>query len=187
MEVNPKFVLQQIQNAKEGKQSAYNFLLNTFWNEVYGFQIKRIQNEYEAEDITIETFARAFDKINTFDSKYSFLTWLITISKNIQIDKFRSKKNEHRSLGEIEKEKIKKIPDDSPSPEDQLIREQNLTQLLQYIKLLKPDYQKVIHLRYFKEMSYNEIADYLKEPLGTVKVRLLRARQLLAEIISETE
>ena len=68
-----------------------------------------------------------------------------------------------------------------------MIREQNLTQLLQYIKLLKPDYQKVIHLRYFKEMSYNEIADYLKEPLGTVKVRLLRARQLLAEIISETE
>ncbi len=187
MEVNPEFILHQIKNAKEGKQSAYNYLLNTFWNEVYGFQMKRIQNEYEAEDITIETFARAFDKINTFDTKYSFSTWLITISKNIQIDKFRSKKNEHHSLADIEKEKIKKIPDDSPSPEDRLIREQNLAQLLQYIKLLKPDYQKVIHLRYFKEMSYNEIANDLNESLSTVKVRLLRARQLLAEIISNTD
>ena len=58
---------------------------------VYGFQIKRVKDEYEAEDITIETFAKAFDKIETFDENYEFGTWLIAISKNIQIDKTRKK------------------------------------------------------------------------------------------------
>ena len=68
-------------------------------------------------------------------------------------------------------------------PEDQLIIDQNLAELLHYIKLLKPDYQDIINLRYFREMSYKEMADYLNEPLSNIKVKLLRAKKLLAEII----
>ena len=80
---------------------------------------------------------------------------------------------------------MKKIADLSPTPEDKLITEQNLAELLRFIKQLKPHYQEVINLRYFHEMSYNEIADSLDEPLSNVKVRLLRAKKLLAEIITE--
>ena len=89
MELNKDKLLQVIQDAKLGKQSAFNDLVDTFWNRVYGFQMKRVKNEHDAEDITIEAFSKAFDKINTFDEKYTFGTWLITISKNIQIDKSR--------------------------------------------------------------------------------------------------
>ena len=92
MEIKKEELLKQIQEAKKGKQSAFKFLLDRFWNEVYGFQIKRVKDEYEAEDITIETFSKAFDKISSFDENYTFGTWLIAISKNIQIDKFRKKK-----------------------------------------------------------------------------------------------
>ncbi len=186
MEITAAVILKHIQEAKKGKQSAFNFLLDQYWNSVYGFQLKRVQSEYEAEDITIETFSKAFDKIGTFDEKYNFNTWLITISKNIQIDKSRKKKASIQTQTmDANGEHVKKIPDQNPSPEDKLITEQNLAELLQFIKLLKPHYQEIINLRYFQEMSYNEISDTLEEPLSNVKVRLLRAKKLLSEIITQ--
>ena len=80
-------------------------------------------------------------------------------------------------------EAIKKVLDDAPSPEDSLITEQNLASLLEYIKRLKPHYQEVINLRYFHELPYADIAEKLGEPVNNVKVKLLRAKRLLAEII----
>ena len=188
MEVTSEEITKQIQRAKKGKQSAFKFLMDHYWNEVYGFQLKRVRNEYEAEDISIEAFAKAFDKIDSFDEKYTFSTWLITISKNIQIDKTRKKNaSVHLNTTDTSREHMQRIPDHSPTPEDKLITEQNLAQLLRYIKRLKPDYQEVINLRFFQEMSYNEISETLEEPLNNVKVRLLRARKLLAEIIVEKQ
>ena len=186
MEITKKDIILQIQKAKEGSQIAFNFLLDHYWNDVYRFQLKRVQNEYEAEDITIESFSKAFDKIHTFKDQYEFGTWLITISKNIQIDKSRKKNASiHSQSSTTSDEQVKRIPDDSPSPEDKLITKQNLAELLNFIKQLKPHYQDVINLRYFQEMSYLEISKKLNEPLNNVKVRLLRARKLLAEIIKE--
>lgn len=186
MEISKDHIYEQIVKAKKGKQKAFSFLLDTYWNEVYGFQLKRVKNEYDAEDITIETFSKAFDRIETFDENYTFSTWLIAISKNIQIDKTRKKNAAiYASKSETSEEHLKKIADVSPTPEDELIREQNLAELLRFIKQLKPHYQDVINLRYFQEMSYNEISERLEEPLNNVKVRLLRARKLLSEIITQ--
>ena len=186
MEIKKNDIALQISKAKEGSQIAFNFLLDHFWNDVYRFQLKRIQNEYEAEDITIESFSKAFDKIHSYNDSYEFVTWLITISKNIQIDRSR-KKNASINIqsSNTSEEQVKKIPDDSPTPEDTLIIKQNLAELLSFIKKLKPHYQDVINLRYFQEMSYLEISNQLEEPLNNVKVRLLRARKLLAEIIKQ--
>ena len=186
MEIKKNDIALQISKAKEGSQIAFNFLLDHFWNDVYRFQLKRIQNEYEAEDITIESFSKAFDKIHSYDDSYEFITWLITISKNIQIDRSRKKNASiHIQSSNTSEEQVKKIPDDSPTPEDTLIIKQNLAELLSFIKQLKPHYQDVINLRYFQEMSYLEISNQLEEPLNNVKVRLLRARKLLAEIIKQ--
>ena len=135
MEITSEEITHQIQKAKKGKQGAFKFLLDHYWNEVYGFQLKRVKNEHEAEDITIEAFAKAFDKIETFDEKYTFSTWLITISKNIQIDKTRKKNASiYSNTTDASKEQVQKIADHSPTPEDKLITEQNLAELLQYIK-----------------------------------------------------
>ncbi len=186
MEIKKNDIALQISKAKEGSQIAFNFLLDHFWNDVYRFQLKRIQNEYEAEDITIESFSKAFDKIHSYDNGYEFVTWLITISKNIQIDRSRKKNASiHIQSSNTSEEQVKRIPDDSPTPEDTLIIKQNLAELLGFIKQLKPHYQDVINLRYFQEMSYLEISSQLEEPLNNVKVRLLRARKLLAEIIKQ--
>lgn len=187
MEINPDTILSEIEKAKEGKQSAYNFLLNTFWNEVYKFQLQRTKDEYEAEEITIQTFSKAFDKIHTYKEQYKFNTWLITISKNIHIDLLRKKESSIRSQITRKEEGVYKIPDENPTPEDALIKEQNLAQLLRYIKMLKPHYQEMINLRYFQEMSYKEMEETLDEPMNNVKVKLLRARRLLADIIQKAE
>lgn len=184
MELNNEQLLEHIEKAKQGHQVSFRVLLNYYWTDVYLFQLKRVQNENEAEDITIRTFSRAFDKIDTFDSAYEFKTWLITISKNIHIDLLRkSKASLPLNTGKLEDKKALLVIDDAPSPEDTLITEQNLAQLLLHIKQLKPKYQKVIQLRYFQEMSYKEMADELEEPMNNIKVKLLRAKKLLAEII----
>lgn len=175
---------EHINKAKQGTQYSFNYLLDTFWNDVYNFQLKRTGNEYEAEDITIQSFSKAFDKISTFKEEYNFKTWLIQISKNIHIDLLRKKNASIRSKTTTEAdEEVYRIADDTPTPEDKLITEQNLAQLLRYIKKLKPHYQEVINLRYFQELSYKEISEVLEEPMNNVKVKLLRARKLLAEII----
>lgn len=188
MKNESQLLAEHIQSAKEGKQTAFNFLLDAFWNDVYNFQLKRTQNEYEAEDITIQSFSRAFDKIESFKEQYSFKTWLIQISKNIHIDLLRKKDASIKyQSGKDVDESVYKIIDDNPTPEDKLITEQNLAQLLRFIKQLKPHYQEVINLRYFQEQSYKEISEALNEPMNNVKVKLLRAKKLLAEIINETK
>ncbi len=178
-------ITEHIKKAKDGNQIAFSILLNTFWNDVYGFQLTRTKNENDAEDITIRTFSKAFDKINSYDEAYEFKTWLITISKNLHVDLIRKRKRSLLDDMDSDGDEVKKVLDETPSAEDQLIIEQNLANLLQHIKKLKPHYQKVINLRYFNELSYAEIAKQLNEPVNNIKVKLLRAKKLLAEIIEK--
>ena len=179
-------IKKQIEKAKQGDQVAFTFLLNHYWNEVYGFMLKRTENETNAEDITIETFSKAFDKIATYNSDFQFNTWLIAIAKNVHIDLLRNKKSSlFVEITDEEDQQAYNIADTTPSAEDELIIEQNLAQLLLCIKELKPAYQEVIQMRYFQEMSYQEIADQLEEPLNNIKIKLLRGKKLLAAIISK--
>ena len=173
-----------IEKATNGDQVAFTSLLDMYWNEVYGFMLKRTENETDAEDITIETFSKAFDKIASYNSEFQFNTWLIAIAKNVHIDMLRKKKSTlFVDMNDEEDHQAYNVADTTPSAEDKLITEQNLSRLLAYIKELKPHYQEVIQLRYFQELSYQEIAEHLDEPLNNVKIKLLRAKKLLAEII----
>ncbi|MGB2088271.1 MAG: RNA polymerase sigma factor [Psychroflexus salarius] len=169
---------QLIEAAKKGEQSAFKKLMDKYWDSVYAFQLKRTKNTYQAEEVCIQSFARAFDKLDTYQEQFNFKTWLITISKNIQIDINRKKSIE---TSDLDQKNANQIADIEPTAEDRLITEQNLTKLLEHIKSLKPHYQEVIHLRYFKELSYKAIAEELNQPINNVKVKLLRAKKLLAE------
>ena len=183
--MNKAFLNQKITAALSGNQAAYNYLLNSHWNLVYNFQLARTQDEFKAEEITIQTFSKAFNQLHTYDAHYQFGTWLITISKNLQIDLFRKEQSRQRHLESDNK--LNKVIDENPTPEDALITEQNLNELQTLIKKLKPHYQEMINLRYFQEMSYKEMAQKLDEPLGNVKVKLLRARRLLSDSIKKNQ
>lgn len=185
MIIAPENIDQTIQDAKSGQQLAFSNLLDTFWNDVYSFQVLRTKNELEAEEITIETFSKAFDKISSYKEVFVFKTWLITISKNIHIDRIRKQQRRLDSSGLYSTYKTNEteVLDSAPSAEDMLIQQQNLADLLTEIKKLKPRYQQVINLRYFNEMSYSEMASELNEPVNNIKVKVLRARKLLSEFI----
>jgi len=172
----------QIILAKENNQNAFSFLLNRYWDDVYNFQLKRTNNESNAEDITIESFAKAFEKIKTYNDKFIFKTWVITISKNLHIDQLRKNKIK---LNFNESDEFNIIIESSPSAEDNLINEQKLKSLKSKINKLKPSYKKVIELKYFDELSYKEMSTKLNQPINNIKVRVLRAKKVLAEIIQE--
>ena len=175
-----------ISEAKKGNQAAYTELLNHYWGDINRFLSSKGQTEAEVEDLTVKTFTKAFEKLDLYDVNLPFKNWLLTISNNLYIDFYRSQKNVMEEL-DIEKEKVLKIIDDSSSPEDHLIQEQQLAELLQHLKLLKPHYREVINLRYFQEYSLKEIADEIGEPLNNVKVKLMRARNLLSEMIHKEQ
>ena len=175
---------ENIAAAKTGKQRAFSWLLDEFWTDVYNFQLKRVNDEVEAEDISIQTFAKAFDKLHTYDEQYSFRTWLIAISKNIHIDNLR-KQNESLLHLDREEKQSKTLIDETPIIEDSLIMEQQFDYLSKSIKQLKEPYRTAIQLRYLHEKSYKEIAEEMQSPMSSVKITLLRAKKMLAEILKK--
>ena len=180
---NVQFAIERAQNQE---QKAFNEIFNSYWEYLYSFQLKRTENEELAEEISIRTFAKAFDRIETFDSRYDFKTWLSTISKNIQIDLIR-KKNKKSSLKTVsisEDYDLSQI-NTQPSPEEILINNQSIETLRNIIKTLREDYQKILRLRFFEDLSYKEISQKLDQPINTVKVKLLRAKNLLTEKIQK--
>jgi len=167
-----------IQRAKQGDQEAFRYLLNKYWTDVYRFQKSLINNENEAEDITIETFARAFDKIGSFNEKYAFKNWLLTISKNIYLDKNKRKKRIDQSASLDDYPNLLNLADHSH--EDDEILESKLSDLKKALAALKPAYRQVLELYYFQNLSYKEISEKTNVSLSNVKIRLMRAKKLLA-------
>ena len=183
-----KDVLDAIHLAKTNNKKAFGYLFETFWDYLYQYLLKKTGNEDQAEDIAVRTFAKAFDRIETFNPKYTFETWLITISNNIQIDQHRKEKTKNKiDASAYDERVVTQVQDLSPSPEDRLIITQNLSDLLLKIKTLKTGYKTIIRLRYFEELSYKEISDRLELPINTVKVTLLRAKKVLAQKITNHE
>ena len=170
--------------AKQEDQHAFRQLLDLHWNELYGFMIKRTENENDAEDLCLQAFSKAFDKIETYNDEFNFSTWLTSIAKNLHVDLIRKEKTRLHQSTDVDEVGLDVI-DKTLGPEDQLIRSQNLDKLLQQVRSLKPIYRDVIQLRFFQELSHKEMATQLGLSLSNVKVRLLRAKKLLAEIIND--
>ena len=175
-----------IKKAQDHDQKAFNDLFIFHWAYLYNFQLKKTGNKELAEEISIITFARAFDRISTFDDQFEFKTWLLSISKNIHNDLLR-KQNKKITLKNLSNTNDLQefSTDDNPSPEDILITEENLESLLNKIKSLKDDYRKILQLRFFENLSYREISQKTDQPINTVKVKLLRAKNLLSQKIKE--
>ena len=173
-----------IKNAQKQDQKAFNELFDHHWGYLYNFQLKKTGNKDLAEEISIITFARAFDRISTFNNQFEFKTWLLTISKNIYNDILRKEKNSInlKNLSSISDIKVF-TNEDHATPEEILITNENLESLLNKIKSLKIDYRKILQLRFFDGLSYKEISKQMNQPINTIKVKLLRAKNLLNQKI----
>jgi RNA polymerase sigma-70 factor (ECF subfamily) len=173
-----------IQIALNGDAKAYERLMKKYQKSVYYLSLKMIRNAQDAEDLTQESFAKAFNSIESFDQKFAFSTWLFRIATNNCIDFIRRKKLQtmsiHNQLGNEDGTNIVlQIRDKDLIPDETFLKQQRREYLMLAIERLPERYQRLIDLRYFKEYSYEEVAEKLDLPLGTVKAQLHRARELL--------
>lgn len=194
MEINSNFTenakndFHLVVKAREGSQRAYADLMQRYKDSIYFMVLKMVNNKEDAMDLTVETFAKAFEKLDKYQPEYAFSTWLFRVATNNCIDFIRKKKlnttSIHGMTDDDGEEKQLQIKADVLNPEESSIKKQQTEELKLLIQSLPPRYRNLITLRYFDELSYEEIAQQLDLPLGTVKAQLFRARYLLGNIMN---
>lgn len=176
-----------------GDQKAYAELMGYYKDSIYFMLLKMTNDPDDADDLTIEAFGKAFNKLHQYTPDYAFSTWLFKIASNNCIDFIRKKKKNIFSINkdycenEDGTEYAQNIPACTPDPEAKFIEKQKIKLMREVVSKLKPRYRKLIELRYFEEFSYEEIAESLNLPLGTVKAQLFRAREFLQNFLKNTQ
>jgi len=179
-----------VKRAISGDQKAYADLMDRYRDAIYFMLLKMVNNPVDAEDLTIEAFGKAFKNIDQYTPSYAFSTWLFKIATNNCIDFIRKKKANLISIDQSEEESDgapMSIQSSTLDPEEDMIKKQKEKLMRVIVTQLKPRYRALIELRYFKEYSYEEIAQEMDLPLGTVKAQLFRARELLFNILNSSE
>jgi len=175
--------IELIQRALAGDQQGYREILKRYRAPLYNLLFRMVHNKMEAEDLVQEAFIKAFGALATFNDEYAFSTWLFKIAINNCIDHFRKKRLKTFSLdkpidakdGEIRRE----LPDASYQPDNTLLSKEKEQLIEEAIQNLPEKYRVSIMLRHTEEKSYEEISQILNIPLGTVKARIFRAREML--------
>ncbi|MDH4057405.1 MAG: sigma-70 family RNA polymerase sigma factor [Cyclobacteriaceae bacterium] len=180
-----RLIDQAVDNSDE---QAFAKLMQRYKRPVYHMILKMVRNVDDAEDLTIEAFAKAFRSLHRFKKDFTFSTWLFRIATNNTIDHIRKKKLKTLSISNTftddngEPVSIE-VEDENLNPQEEAIKAQKEELVQVFVDKLPPKYQKLVRLRYFKELSYEEIAKELEAPLGTVKAQLHRARELMFDMV----
>jgi RNA polymerase sigma-70 factor (ECF subfamily) len=177
---------------EENDQLAYADLMERYRDSIYHTMLKMVHNRDDAEDLTIEAFGKAFRKLGTYTPTYAFSTWLFKIATNNCIDFIRKKRMKTLSIDEPmgddeSKDYSNNLKAKSLDPEERYIRQQRSKILRELLERLSEKYRRMIELRYFDELSYQEIADKLDLPIGTVKAQLFRAKELLLDVLKNSK
>ena len=177
-----------IDRAVGGDDKSYAKLLQRYKRPVYHVILKMVRNVDDAEDLTIESFAKAFRSLHRFKKDFTFSTWLFRIATNNTIDFIRKKKLNTLSIENTFTDDDGQsvsidVEDENLDPQEETIKQQKAELIQVFVDKLPAKYQKLVRLRYFNELSYEEIAVELEAPLGTVKAQLHRARELMFEMV----
>lgn len=175
-----------------GDQKAYADLMNIYREPIYYMLLKMTNSAVDADDLTLEAFGKAFKSIEQYTPDYAFSTWLFRIATNNCIDFIRKKRAKTVSMDNlytnIDGEEVGiNVASENLDPEEKIIEKQKILLMREIVSKLKPHYRRLVELRYFEELSYEEIAAELDIPLGTVKAKLFRAREFLYNIIKNSE
>jgi RNA polymerase sigma-70 factor (ECF subfamily) len=186
-----KYDLGLVERAVAGDEKAYAELLARYRDSIYFMLLKMVNNKSDAEDLTIEAFGKAFKNIKQYSPNFAFSTWLFKIASNNGIDFLRKRKGFIVSIDGDENDREDSKPmtvcDEGLDPSESMINSQKIEHVRAVVQKLKPRYRQLVELRYFQELSYEEIAEQLDLPLGTVKAQLFRSRELLYNILKNTE
>ena len=165
----------------EKDQKAYAELMDRYREPIYFMLLKMVNNKDDADDLTIEAFGKAFKRMHQYTPQFAFSTWLFKIASNNCIDFIRKKRIRAISIDQgftsEDGDTIEiSIKDAVLDPAEAMQKEERIKKMREIVEKLKPRYRKLVEMRYFDEMAYEEIAEELDLPLGTVKAQLFRAR-----------
>ena len=175
---------------EKGDQQAYAELMDKYKESIYYMMLKMVQNADDADDLTIEAFGKAFKRLDQYAPSFAFSTWLFRIATNNCIDFIRKRKLQTMSIDktyddEEGEQSMISLESKGLNPEQTFINEQKIKMMRKVVDQLKPRYKNLVVLRYFEELSYEEISEELNLPLGTVKAQLFRAREFLFELMKD--
>jgi RNA polymerase sigma-70 factor (ECF subfamily) len=176
----------------EKDQKAYAELMERYREPIYFMLLKMVNNKDDADDLTVEAFGKAFRRLDQYTPQFAFSTWLFKIATNNCIDYIRKKRIKAISIDQgfqtDDGDTIEiSVKDSVLDPAEMLQKEERIRKMRTIVDKLKPRYRRLVEMRYFDEMAYEEIAEELKLPLGTVKAQLFRAREFLFQMMKTTK
>ena len=180
--------LKTIRRCKRGEEAAFAEILSRYRSPIYNLCYRMTRNAEDARDLGQEVFIKVFGLLDRFDENYAFSSWLFRIATNHCIDHLRRNRLRFLSLdgalGQDGEEYELQLPDTGPEPDQVLERKEALERLTEVIAELPPHYRAITLLRHDQQLSYEEIAEVLSLPLGTVKARIHRARQQIQQMLA---
>ena len=180
--------LQLVEKALNGDQIAFGELMELYRESIYFMMIKMVKSDEDAEDLTIEAFGKAFNRLHQYSPSYAFSTWLFKIASNNAIDFIRKKRIKLTSMDtgvtNSDGEAVRiDVESGDKTPAEETMHIEKVELMREVVQKLKPRYRDLIEKRYFQELSYEEIAEEMDLPLGTVKAQLHRARELMYDLV----
>jgi RNA polymerase sigma factor (sigma-70 family) len=172
-----------VRRALTGDQQAFTQLVERYKDPVYNLAYRMLGNQTEAEDVAQETFVKAYTQLGTYKDTHKFSTWLLSIASHLAIDLLRRRRFVAMPLEDTPV--VEWVPDAGAGPEEAALIEEQHDEMQHLLRQLPEKYRSVVVLRYYQDMSYEEIAAALHLTPALVKARLHRARELLARALKE--
>ncbi len=178
-----------VARARKGDESAYRILLRKYQRSVYSICLRMVRNREEAEDLAQDAFVKVFAMLDRYNPSYAFSSWLFKITSNLCIDSLRKRRIEGVPMDEpMRSDKgdyTRQFESGEDDPETAALKKERSGHLSRAIERLPPHYRLMVILRHQEGLSYEEIAATVGVPLGTVKARIHRARQMLRKHLEE--
>jgi RNA polymerase sigma-70 factor (ECF subfamily) len=172
-----------VQECLEGKEGAWKMLVNTYSKRIFNMAYQFAGSYQEAEDLTQDIFLKLYNSLSKYDFKRNFSAWLLTLAKNYLIDQYRRTKWEKKTREDFNDHYLSS--EAFENPEEGLVIEENKRTIWQGINNLTSEIRVAVILRDIQGKQYDEIAEIMSLPLGTVKSRINRGRLQLAKILKE--
>ena len=179
-----------ITDTLKGNHNSFTTLVNRYYASLYWVIYRIVGNSTDADDLTSESLIKAYESLSSYSNKYAFSTWLHTIGSNRAIDFVRNRNKQPSPINNptsTEEDIMTPSIESDLSAEDNMIRLETNDIIANVISELKPFHRSLIDMRYFKNMSYEEISKKLNKPIGTIKTGLFRARRILYNLIKDNK
>jgi RNA polymerase sigma-70 factor (ECF subfamily) len=177
--------VQCVEQTRAGNMEAYSELVARYEGKIYRHVYRMVRQAEDAEDLTQDIFLKAFEKLDQYQTRFAFQTWLYRIATNTTLSYLRRAENTRRARLEDPESYMDRVPEESASSVDQLVKQDDDHQLHVALNQLKPNDRLLITLFYFDELPLEQIAEIQKKSVNSQTVALHRARNRLKKVLEK--